>query len=205
MTKSERNAVVFAITGGIACGKSEVGRIVESMGFKVCDADRVAHGLMTKGSPVFQRVLAAFGETILAENGEISRPLLGKMVFERPDKLRLLNQLVHPAVRDELAKWISERRALGEHGAIQIPLLFESGMETLDWDAVVCVSSAESQVLARLERRGLGHADALKRIEVQMPLADKERRSDGVIRNLGTLQELEEATRAAVNSLLVER
>ena len=205
MTDVQRSAVVFALTGGIACGKSEVGRFFGGMGFKVCDSDHVAHDLMARGNPVYDRVVETFGKDILADDGAISRPILGRMVFEDPEKRRVLDQLVHPAVRERLEQWISDRRINHEDAVIQVPLLFESGMETLDWDAILCVSSERSQILQRLKSRGIDPAEAVRRIDAQMPLEEKEKRSDFVIRNIGTLQQLERATQAAVECLSGER
>ncbi len=128
------NVVAVGVTGGIACGKSEVGRILDNMGFAVCDADRIAHDLMEKGTPVFSQVVDHFGTSILAENGEISRPILGKIVFENPAQREVLNGLVHPAVRESLAGWIDQMRSEGQRSAVLVPLLFESGMQDLDWD-----------------------------------------------------------------------
>ena len=205
MPENKRNSLVLCVTGGIACGKSEVGRILERMGFAVCDADRVAHGLMKKGTPVYQQVVENFGSGVLDDDGEIARPKLGTVVFSQPEKRRLLDQIVHPAVRCEIQRWVGEHRAASDCASVQIPLLFESGMETMDWDAVVCVSSDEALVLKRLAKRGLDPEAAQARILSQMPLAEKEARSDRVIRNSGTLQELEAATRKALENLLFER
>jgi len=198
MSDIEPNAIVVGVTGGIACGKSEVGRILEGMGYRICDADHVAHALMTKGSAVFDDVLAFFGDRILSGDGEISRSALGAIVFEDPEKRARLNELVHPAVRRFLDQWISERRAHGENGAVQIPLLFESGMNDLDFDGIICVSASDALVLERLKKRGIDKDAATLRIRARMPLGEKERLSDFVVRNSGSLQELEEATRQAV-------
>lgn len=205
MLDIERNAIVVGVTGGIACGKSEVGRILEGMGYHACDADHVAHALMAKGTAVFKDVVAFFGKRILSDDGEIYRPALGAIVFEDPEKRARLNALVHPAVRTAIERWISERRARGENGAVQIPLLFESGMNDLGFDGVICVSASDALVLKRLINRGIDHDAAIKRIRSQIPLVEKERLSDFVVRNLGSLQELEEATRQAVERLSVER
>ncbi|VGO14149.1 Dephospho-CoA kinase [Pontiella desulfatans] len=205
MSDKKRYPIVLGLTGGIACGKSEVGRILGEMGFAVCDADRVAHELMRKGTPVFQQVVDSFGNHILADDGEISRPILGKIVFENPARRTELDALVHPAVRVALEGWIAERRFNGENAAVQIPLLFESGMETLDWDAVFCVSSSGELVLQRLGMRGLGREEAMLRIQSQMPLAQKEARADHVVPNLGTLEELEAAVRQAVEQTAVRK
>jgi dephospho-CoA kinase len=205
MLYTDRNAVVIAVTGGIACGKSEVGRILEDLGFVVCDADRIAHEIMVRGTPVYRRVVECFGEDILDEDQEISRPRLGRIVFDDPDRLQLLNRLVHPAVSDVLKAWIAERRTKGGYAAAQVPLLFESGMDTLGWDAVICVSSSESRMIERLEARGISSGEAGSRIAAQMNIAEKELRSDGIIRNNGTMKELEKATRDAVANLRFER
>ena len=205
MSDIKRKSIVVGVTGGIACGKSEVGRILEGMGFCVCDADHVAHKLMAKGSTAFLDIVECFGKRILDHDGEISRPALGGIVFEDPEMRERLNALVHPAVRSVLEHWIYERRAFRENGAVQIPLLFESGMNGLDFDGIVCVSAGDELILERLEKRGIGNDAALRRIHSQMPLAEKERLSDCVIKNHGSLQELEQATRRAVESLSVER
>lgn len=205
MSDTERNALVIAITGGIACGKSEVGRIVGTMGFLLCDADRVAHGKMVRGTPVYRKIVQYFGDEILDDEGEISRPALGKIVFANPQERMALNRMVHPVVREALETWIAQRRQNGENAAVQIPLLFESGMEVLDWDAIICVSSRRDDIFERLQKRGMTLLEASSRVESQMPVEEKERRSDYVIKNLGTLQELERVTRETVNSLLLER
>lgn len=193
--------MVISVTGGIACGKSEVGRILGNMGFIVCDADRIAHGLMRKGTSVFQEVVDHFGTRILTGAGEIARPILGNIVFENPVQREALNRLVHPAVRDALSDWISQMRSNGKNAAVQVPLLFESGMDSLDWDAVVCVSNSEERVFKWLEKRGLDRAGAERRLRSQMPLAEKEKRAGWVVPNLGTLKELEMEVRQAVKQI----
>lgn len=205
MPNSVRPPMIIAVTGGIACGKSTVGKILEKMGFSVCDADRLAHEIMRQGTPVFQQIVNAFGTEVLAADGSICRPKLGALVFDDSKKRVLLNRLVHPAVREALEHWVAECRAHAQPAAAQVPLLFESGMETIGWDAVVCVSGDEAQVLKRLKKRGFERPDALRRIRAQMPLKDKEERSDEVIHNLGTVQELEVETMRVVNRLMHER
>ncbi|MBN2684053.1 MAG: dephospho-CoA kinase [Pontiellaceae bacterium] len=205
MLSSPCKSVVLCITGGIACGKSTVGRIFESMGFVVCDADHAAHELMKKGTPVHRKVVEQFGDEVLTPDGEISRPRLGSMVFENSEMRLRLNQLVHPAVKAALEAWIWARRARGENAAVQLPLVFESGMDSMDWDGIICVSAGETAVLERLEKRGLSRADALKRVQAQMPLKEKENRADRVIHNLGTVNELEAETRRVVERFMLER
>jgi dephospho-CoA kinase len=205
MMIDERNSFVLGITGGLACGKSEVGRILGEMDFSVCDADRVAHGLMKKGTLVYQQVVEHFGTLVLLGNGEISRPLLGNIVFQNPSEREVLNGLVHPAVRKSIENWILEMRLQNKCAAVLVPLLYESGMEALDWDAIICIASSKDLVLQRLENRGLDRNEAELRIASQMQLAEKEQRSDYVILNNGILEELKQSTRETVNRIRVER
>jgi len=204
MADSERNVFILGVTGGIACGKSEVGRILDLLGISVCDSDFVAHELMKKGAPVFLQVVEYFGPKILAGDGEISRPILGKIIFENPEQRDVLNRLVHPAVRDVLKQWMAEKRKAEKNGAVLIPLLFESGMQDLQFDAVWCVSSREPEIFQRLKMRGLGREEAENRVHSQMPLPEKEKRADYVVPNLGTLGELEMVVQQAVHAM-VER
>lgn len=200
-----QNPGILAVTGGIACGKSEVGRILETMGFAVCDADHLAHDLMKKGTPVYQEVVDFFGTHILSADKEIARPALGKDVFENPEKLKTLNRLVHPAVQERLQHWIADARLNNRNAAVLVPLLFESGMDALDWDAIICVSSSEQQIFERLKSRGCGRKEAGQRMASQLPLEEKEKRSDHVIQNFGSLGELEQATRETVNTIMAGR
>jgi dephospho-CoA kinase len=200
-----RNFLVLGITGGLACGKSEVGTVLEQMGFVVCDADRVAHQLMGKGMPIYRRVVAHFGSEILAEDGEISRPLLGKLVFANPAEREVLNALVHPAVGDELRWWMAERRAEKQDAAVLLPLLFESGMESLDWDAIGCVSCSEELVLSRLEKRGFNRDAARVRIEAQLSVEEKARRSNFIILNNGTIAELKQVVQDVVKKIRTKK
>jgi len=194
-----RKSLVLGITGGIACGKSEAGRILGKMGFSVCDADRVAHRLMERGMPVYRQVVGFFGTRILSGDGEISRPILGSIVFGNPARRKVLDGLVHPAVEVELRSWIAGRREREQDAAVLLPLLFESGMESLDWDAIVCVSSGAEEVFRRLGKRGLDRGEAKLRIASQMPLEEKERRADWVVPNVGTLEELGRSMQEIVN------
>jgi dephospho-CoA kinase len=181
--------ILFGITGGIACGKTETGRILSAEGFKVLDCDFLAHELMGKGRSVYAEVVGRFGDSILAADGEIDRTELGKKIFSDPQARAALNRLVHPAVIQAAREWMAECRAAQEDAAVLVPLLFEAGW-TDGWDAVICVTAPEEQIFQRLEKRGLSNEEARKRMAAQMPLAEKAARSDFVIENGGTLEAL---------------
>jgi len=187
---SSHQPIILGLTGGIACGKSEVGRILQQNGFAVLDTDTLAHELMKAGAPVFKTVVTRFGKSVLGANGEIDRSALGKIVFENPDALQALNELVHPAVIEAVEQWKARQRG---DAAVMVPLLFETGW-TNGWSAIICVSAEEEVVFQRLEKRGLSEAEARKRIAAQMPLTEKEKKSDFILRNNETLDALRNET-----------
>jgi dephospho-CoA kinase len=103
--------LAVGITGGIACGKSEVGRILQrDEGVPVLEADEVAHQLMRPGRPVYERVVERFGPGVVGDAGEIDRAKLGRRVFADPAEREALNGLVHPAVMERISCPCSTRR-----------------------------------------------------------------------------------------------
>lgn len=186
--------ILLGLTGGIACGKSEAGRILSEAGLAVLDTDQLAHELMKAGSPVYLAVVDCFGSSVVGDDGEIDRKMLGNVVFHEPRKLEKLNELVHPAVIIAAKQWAEKQVS---DAAILVPLLFESGW-TDGWDAVICICADESMVFQRLEKRGLSRAEARRRIAAQMPLEEKKKKSDFVIQNNDTLNALREETLAVL-------
>lgn len=194
-------SIILGLTGGIACGKSETGRILAAEGFSVLDTDCVAHEVMRAGRPVFERVVEWFGAGVVGIDGELDRTALGAIVFSDSAAREALNRMVHPAVFDAVERWKTEQ--VGD-AVVVVPLLFEAGW-VKGWDAVVCVSANEKTVFQRLEKRGLSREDARLRISAQMPLCDKEEKSDFIIRNNESLDVLRMETRAVLERLRNQR
>lgn len=179
--------VRIAITGGIACGKSLVGSFFADEGVPVCEADELGHQLMLPGSAAFGEVVDEFGVSILDGAGEISRKLLGEVVFSDPSRLERLNAIMHPAIERAWEDWLSRRSAAGEKAAaVVIPLLYETGSEK-GWDCIVCVSAYESLQLVRLMGRGLSEDAARSRMQAQGPITGKMALADYVIVNNGAI------------------
>jgi dephospho-CoA kinase len=198
------HSIILGITGGIACGKTEAGRILSSEGFKVLDSDFLAHELMQKGRPVYEAVIQKFGDVILSGDGEIDRGKLGALVFSDRQALRELNRLVHPAVIAAAKEWIATCREAQEDAAVLVPLLFEAGW-TEGWDAVICVTAPEDQVFQRLEKRGMSQDEARKRIASQMPLAEKAARAGFVIQNGDPLESLPGRIKELIDTIRAEQ
>jgi dephospho-CoA kinase len=196
-----QRSLVIGITGGIACGKTEVGRVLASDGVAVCDADDVARRQLTPGHPVFERVVARFGREILDGSGRVDRARLAKRVFASEDERAALNAITHPPVMEEIGEWIALARARGRAAAVIVPLLFEVGAEK-HFDAVICVAADERIALERLRARGLTDEQSRRRMAAQWPLAEKVRRADFVIVNDGDLASLRERTREAYQEIL---
>ncbi len=202
MMKNNNNKTwTFGITGGIACGKSEVGQIFQQEGFLVRDADHMAHGVMRKGEPGYQCVVERFGDSVLNQAGEIDRAILRRIVFEDEQERLRLNEIIHPLVRDIWRYWVQRMRTQGHSCAVIIPLLHEIG-ETELWDGIICITADEPTVMQRLLGRGLTEEEAKLRIQAQMPLEEKIKRSDYIIENNADRKQLVTHTRALLKNIL---
>ncbi len=149
----------------------------------------------------YRAVVDAFGAGILASDGTIDRRILGDVVFNNEAKRRRLNALLHPAVLIEIRRWLDEREQAGAHmAAAVVPLLFEAGMAE-GWDAVVCVACMQPLQMERLSLRGLDAAACRARLDAQMPLDEKVRRSDFTIWNDGSPDELSESVRHVLKGI----
>jgi dephospho-CoA kinase len=180
---------IVGITGGIACGKSVCGRVLQSLGVAVLDTDQVAHAVMKKGEAAYGPVVEAFGSGVLDDDGEIDRKKLGLLVFADEAQRRQLNELVHPPVQ---VQWESWRDAQVTSVAVLIPLLFEVGA-TEGWDAIVCIASQERLMRARMKERGLDEASIQQRLDAQWPIEKKAANADVVIWNNGSLKTFEQS------------
>ncbi|MDP4525426.1 dephospho-CoA kinase [Bacillus halotolerans] len=182
--------LVIGLTGGIASGKSTVANMLIDKGITVIDADIIAKQAVEKGMPAYRQIIDEFGEDILLENGDIDRRKLGALVFTNEQKRLALNSIVHPAVREEMLKRRDESIANQETFVVlDIPLLFESKLESLV-DKIIVVSVTKELQLERLTKRNqLTEEEALSRIRSQIPLEEKVSRADNVIDNSGTLEE----------------
>ncbi|MFQ6321304.1 dephospho-CoA kinase [Bacillus halotolerans] len=182
--------LVIGLTGGIASGKSTVANMLIDKGITVIDADIIAKQAVEIGMPAYRQIIDEFGEDILLENGDIDRRKLGALVFTNEQKRLALNSIVHPAVREEMLKRRDESIANQETFVVlDIPLLFESKLESLV-DKIIVVSVTKEIQLERLTKRNqLTVEEALSRIRSQMPLEEKVSRADNVIDNSGTLEE----------------
>ena len=180
----------IGLTGGIASGKSSVGRLLAARGLPVLDADVYAREALAPGSPGAQAVLTRYGT--------LDRAALGRIVFADGAERQWLEELVHPLVRARIATEL-ERLEAAPVVVLMIPLLFEAGLEAL-CSEVWLVDCDETQQLQRLMARdGLGEDDARARIAAQWPLARKRQLADVVLNNRGGPEQLAALVEQALN------
>lgn len=174
-----------ALTGGIATGKSYVRARFEKLGVPTIDSDVLARQAVAPGTAGLAAVVGRFGREILDASGELNRPKLASLVFADPAARRDLEAIIHPAVRQASEAWF---RALdpGHPFAIaDIPLLYEVNREG-DFQAVIVTAChPDTQVKRVMHRDEISELAARQRLAAQLPIDQKVRRADYVIRTDG--------------------
>lgn len=192
---------LIGLTGNIACGKSTVLAMLANLGARTIDADRVTHALQAPGKPVYEQIVAAFPEAVPEPGAPLDRRRLAALVFSDPQRLRQLEQIVHPAVRVEIRNFIEAAgRAAGSAErpvvVIDVVKLIESGWAQVCDEVWVVTAPEEQQVERLMATRGMNEAEARQRIAAQTPQAARLAHATVVLDNSGSL----EATRAQVEA-----
>jgi len=176
--------LVIGLTGGIATGKSTVTKMMKRLGVPVIDADQIARQVVEPGRSAYQAVIKQFGEDILLDNGQINRPKLGSIVFADKEKREQLNQIVHPAVRQEMLQLRDQYIERGVKSVVlDIPLLFESKLTNMVDKVIVVYVPKQLQLKRLINRDQFTEPEALQRINAQLPTIEKAKQADAVIDN----------------------
>ena len=188
----------IAITGNIASGKSAVEFILREKSFPVLDTDVVVHKLL-KESSIKDTLVKTFKGFDIEENKEISRPKLGKIVFGNDELKKRLESILHPKVKEEIAKFFNiNKKANKKIAFVSVPLLFEAKFEKL-FDKTILVYAKDKIRIERLKKRNLSVEEINKRLSAQMSQDDKVKISDYVLYNEGTIEELVKKTEKIIN------
>ena len=180
-------AFVLGITGGIATGKSSVVQHFIDLGFPVVDADIIARHLLDQNEQAYNEVVKVFGSEILQENGEIDRQALGALVFNHPDKLKQLDELMAPFLQKSILAAIKQASQNQKLVIVDVPLMYEKGYD--EWmDQVAVVYCTPNQQLKRLmQRNQLTEKEAKQRIDSQLPIEMKKLLAEVVFDNSNDL------------------
>lgn len=187
----------IALTGGIASGKSTTASLLRLYGYFVICADSIAHKVLETCK---NKVLEAFGSGILSENGGISRARLGEIVFKDSSKKAILEAILHPKIKEEILKKATKEEAKKTPYFIDIPLFFEANNYPIS-KSLLIYATKELQLKRLMERNNLSKEAALARVESQMPLDEKLKLADFVIKNCGSLEELQKEVESYLKTL----
>lgn len=193
----------IALTGGIATGKSYVRSRFEALGVPTIDSDVLAREAVAADTPGLAAVVQHFGPDVLDAAGALDRQKLGRIVFADADARSALEAIVHPHVRRATEAWFASLDPARHPFAIaDIPLLYEVGRDR-DFDVVVVAACRPDTQRRRLvQRDGLSEAEARQRIAAQLPIEEKVRRADCVIRTDGAFEETDEQVRGVLKRLV---
>ncbi len=175
------------LTGGIASGKSTAGALLSMLGFRIIDADAIAHRVLDEQAP---RIAELFGAEYLDAEGKVDRKALGSLVFADASARRELEALVHPPIREEIRHQSEAQERFAKPYLIDIPLFYETGDYPVEKVAVVYAPRG-IQRERLLQREGLSEAEAEVRLEAQLDIEEKRKRATWVIDNSGDLKQLQ--------------
>jgi dephospho-CoA kinase len=197
--KGKGNPLLVGVTGGIACGKTTVSKMLEELGAPVIDFDLIARQVVEPGTPALAKIVDYFGRQVLQSDGSLDRRKVSDLVFRDMEKRKVLESFTHPPIYEE---FFNQVRAITEKDPdaiiqVAVPLLIELNLSYL-FDAVVVVHiPAEEQIRRLSERDGISTEDAANILNAQLPIEEKKAFASYLINNEGNLEE----TRKQVESL----
>jgi len=194
--------LAIGLTGGIGTGKSSVTEILRGLGAAFIDADQVGWETYRRGSTGFNAVVRAFGDGVVADDGEIDRKALGQIVFSDSDRMSELTGIVWPLIGELVRQQLNRNREQGTAvTVVEAAVLFEAQWESM-FDEVLVVTTPHQAVRERLiERDGISAAEIEARISSQMKEEERVRRGNVIINNDGDLKNL----RVTVENMWCER
>jgi dephospho-CoA kinase len=192
------------LTGGLASGKSFVGRTLAELGCLLIQADELGRQVQEPGGEAFAGIVREFGADILAEDGRIDRRRLAGIVFQDPERLRVLNALVHPHVRDRRKRMEEEFAQAQPHGiaVTEAAILIETGSYRDFARLIVATCRPDQQVERAIARDHLTREEVLDRMRRQMPLEEKVKYADYVIDTSGAKEDTVAQTRIVYEALV---
>lgn len=172
---------IIGLTGGIGCGKSEAAKHLRELGAVHVDADAISRSLTAENGEALPAIREKFGDGVFNEDGTLNRGALGQIVFESAPHRRMLEGIIHPLVQSRALAEIEAAGVQGEKVVIlDVPLLFETGMDVLCDETWVVTANAETQLL-RVMARGFTAEQAQARIDSQMSAEERSAKATRII------------------------
>lgn len=190
--------LTIGLIGGIGSGKSLVAELFGKAGAEVIDADRIAHDVL-KDPRIIARIRKKWGQRVLGKRGEIDRKKLAEQVFRSHESIEMLNRLIHPQVIKEIRRRLKGCRK--RMAVIDAPLLLEAGQQKM-CDTLVFVDAPRPLRIQRIRRRGWNARELLRREQRQLPLKEKRKRADYIVKNSGAVQKTFDQVKRIVRELL---
>jgi dephospho-CoA kinase len=191
------------LTGGLASGKSFVGRALADLGCLLIQADELGRQVEEPGGEAYDGIVKEFGRGILTPEGAIDRRRLAALVFHDPERLKRLNMLVHPPVKAR-ERQLQQDFARAHPDGIAVTeaaILVETGTHREYDRLIVAICRPEQQIERAMARNGLTREEVMGRVRRQMPLEEKRKHADYVIDTSGSKDDTLAQTRAVYNSL----
>jgi dephospho-CoA kinase len=196
--------LLIGVTGGIACGKTEVCKVFQRKGATILSGDQIGKEVVEENKRVLKELVQAFGESILSKKDKLNRRKLGQIAFASQEAKEKLNRIIHPYLLRELRQRIMDLRNKGKMPVVIIDaaLIVEWGLEK-ELDYLIFVESKGEDKIKRLKQeKGYTRREALDRIKSQLPEKVKKRKADFVIRNDKGLAELRQKAERAWKHLI---
>lgn len=199
-----RPFLLVGLTGGIATGKSTVSAMFQALGCEVIDADRLAREVVEPGEPAYREIVREFGAEVVQADGTLDRKRLGGIVFRDARRRKRLEALTHPPIRARLVQRLRTLADAGFRGLVvfDAPVIIESGSYRAMDRLVVVYADEPTQLTRLMTRDGIARAEALRKINAQMPIAEKAKLAHYVVDNSGDRATTETQVRAVHEALL---
>ena len=200
---SANNTLIIGLTGGIGSGKTVVANYLVSLGAVHADADAISRGLTAPGGAALPAIREQFGDEVFCEDGTLNRRALGDVVFADTRARHALEAIIHPQVQHAVIECIDHARSEGADAVLlDVPLLFETGMDALCDVTWVITADQETRVQRVLARDNLSREQVESRIASQMSDEERCSRATHVIRNEQSVEKLKSEVAALYQQLL---
>jgi dephospho-CoA kinase len=196
------HAIKIAVTGGAGSGKSTVCKILEKLGLMVFSADQIARDVVQIDTAAYHKIVEYFGEKVIEKDGLLNRSLLRKIITTNHHAKKILEKIVHPEIIILMKQILYKANKSSQNIAIEVPLLFELGLENL-FDLTIMVHSSRENKIKRLENRdNVTKQNALDLIKLQMTDQEKIKRSHFLIQNDDSKEQLEKNVKKLYEKIL---